>query len=248
MRRKKKSLTTQSRYQNQTKPNKPNYKVARPWCCKGRCWHGQGAGLLYGCEAAVAAWGAQPAHTLHAFPDPAARDLELRCAGRGVAAPPCHRVLRCSRSGRVPPEGMGVRFLGWAVWLRRAKSCGWSPGGHGAAVSRAGALSLGRRARRESPGAPRDCQQRESAEARQALSAERDAYKPRAAILFLLKGLPFPSPGAQCAAVAAVSPLALLLLGRPPGRQPGAAREVPSGKVPPAPASTALAFSLPPPP
>lgn len=145
-------------------------------------------------------------------------------------------------------KGLGVRFPGWGGWLRRAKSCGWSPGGHGAAVSRAGSLSPGRRARRESPGAPRDCQQREPAEARQALSAERDAYKPRAAILFLLRGLPFPSPGAQCAAVAAVSPLALPLLGRPPGGQPGAAWEVPSGKVPPAPASTALAFSLPPPP
>lgn len=75
--------------------------------------------------------------------------------------------------------------------------------------------------------APRSWQRRGSAEARQALSAERDAYKPRAAILSLLSGLPFASPGAQCAVVAALSPLALPLFDRPPGKQ---ARKVLLGK------------------
>lgn len=69
---------------------------------------------------------------------------------RGAAAPPGQRVLRWSRSGRVPSEGMSLRFLGWVGWLRRAKSCGWSPGGHRAAAPRAGAVLPGRRG--EPPG------------------------------------------------------------------------------------------------
>lgn len=146
------------------------------------------------------------------------------------------------------PEGRAFAFqAGWAGCGGRRAAAGL-PAGHRVAAARAGALPPGRRARRGSPRARRSGQQGGPAEARQALSAERDAYKPRAAILSLLSGLPFPSPGAQCAAVAAASPLALALLGRPPGRQPGAAREVPSGKRPPASASPALAFSLPPPP
>lgn len=145
------------------------------------------------------------------------------------------------------PEGWEFDFqAGWAGCGGRRAAAG-APGETALPL-----LGLGRCPREggcagRDPG-HRSWQQRGPAEARQALSAERDPYKPRAAILSLLSGLPFPSPGAQCAAVAAVSPLALPLLGRPPGRQPGAAREVPSGKRPPAPASPALAFSLPPPP
>lgn len=81
-------------------------------------------------------------------------------------------------------------------------------------------------------------------EARQALSAERDAYKQRAAILCLLSGLPIHSPGAAVrGGGGSGSPRPA-----PPRRQPRAAQEVPSGKRPPAPAAPAPAFSLPPPP
>lgn len=196
-----------------------------------------------------------------------------RCVGRracahpprvpGAGSPPAGAGLRGARSRRstrppgapvhpvgtcpIPRDGRLLSRLGGLIAEGEGQAAG-VPAGHRAAAARPGALPPGRRAPRGRPRAPRSGQQGGPAEARQALSAERDAYKPRAAILSLLSGLPFPSPGAQCVAVAAASPLALPLLGRPPGRRPGAAREVPSGKRPPAPASPALAFSLPPPP
>lgn len=122
------------------------------------------------------------------------------------------------------PEGREFDFQAGCGGRRAADG---APGDTALLLTGVGALPPGGRARRDSPRAARSWQRGGLAEARQALSAERDAYKPGAAILSLLSGLPFPSPGAQCTAVAAVSPLALPLLGRPPGRQPGAAGEAP---------------------
>ncbi|XP_062489509.1 collagen alpha-2(I) chain-like [Pezoporus occidentalis] len=150
------------------------------------------------------------AHSLR-VPGASSPRAVLGCAGHGDAARPATVCSGAAGRDVSHLEGWGlVSTLGGLVTegeglrLDPRGTEGW-----GSAPGRAG---------RESPGAR---QQRRPAEARQALGAERDAYKPRAAILSVLRGLPFPSPGAPCEAVAAAPALAQPLPGRPPGGSPG---------------------------